>query len=296
MKTLHIRNSTDKHWSSHPLWASLGVAAALCATFTPHGLAAESSSTPAASVVAASVEPLKWEAKEIEHKAVADEVKAHLQFHFTNTSPNEVIIQSARSSCFCTVASLPQQPWKIAPGTNGSIDVTMDLAGKRGTIQKPVYVETSAGLVTLLAKVVIPPPPSAPGQPTDTSFFAGELSPDRLKNLQSAISDRQTVFKNPDCVQCHATPAIGKMEGKALYDGVCAVCHDSEHRAPMVPNLKALNHALDLKQWRQWIAHSRQGSLMPAFAKSEGGPLEEAQVDVLASYLSSQILTPAAKP
>ena len=34
------------------------------------------------------------------------------------------------------------------------------------------------------------------------------------------------------------------------------------------------------------IAHSKPGTLMPAFAKSDGGPLEDAQIANLATYLN----------
>ena len=40
-----------------------------------------------------------------------------------------------------------------------------------------------------------------------------------------AKADRQAIFK-ADCATCHAKPGEGKY-GKALYDAVCAICHEA---------------------------------------------------------------------
>ena len=48
------------------------------------------------------------------------------------------------------VAQLPATPYKLAPGSNVTISVSMDFAGKQGQITKAVTVESSAGSKTLL--------------------------------------------------------------------------------------------------------------------------------------------------
>jgi mono/diheme cytochrome c family protein len=112
----------------------------------------------------------------------------------------------------------------------------------------------------------------------------------RLKNLQMALADRQVVFKKTECAECHAKPAAHVSSGAELYAGVCAVCHDSAHRASTVPDLKIAGNGQNLDYWRNWIAQGRPGTMMPAFAKSEGGPLSESQLEALAEYLSMTVV------
>jgi len=105
--------------------------------------------------------------------------------------------------------------------------------------------------------------------------------------MQLALTDRQAVFKG-DCAKCHVEPAVGKT-GVGLYQAACAICHDSQNRASMVPDLRHLKHPTDREHWIKWTSFGRPGSLMPAFAQSEGGPLTDAQIDSLASYLDKTI-------
>ncbi|PYL01157.1 MAG: hypothetical protein DME19_02590 [Verrucomicrobia bacterium] len=226
--------------------------------------------------------PLAADAELKEYTARPGETNAQFTFTLTNTSPNEITINDVRTSCGCTVAKLPSYPWILAPGTNGQIHVTVDLRGKRGQLTKLVYVYGATGTKTLTVKANIPE--AAPG-----------VMADRSKNIQIATADRQAVFKN-ECANCHSVPAVGK-KGEMLYLAVCANCHDSEHRASMVPNLRALNHPTDREQWKNWVTHGKNGTLMPAFAKAEGGPLSEEQINSLVDYLAEHIPSrPAAVP
>jgi mono/diheme cytochrome c family protein len=113
--------------------------------------------------------------------------------------------------------------------------------------------------------------------------------------MQIAVADRQAVFKG-DCARCHADPGSGK-QGRGLYLSVCGVCHEAEHRASMVPNLRALPHPTDADHWSNWIRHGKAGTLMPAFSPTEGGPLSEEQITSLVKYLTENIPSrPAVAP
>src|SRR5262245_50764321 len=81
---------------------------------------------------------LVWDAEFKDYTTKPGERYAQFTFWFTNVASTEVVIRSARSSCFCTVAKLPEQPWSIAPGKGGPIEVTLDLLGKGGTVSKAV--------------------------------------------------------------------------------------------------------------------------------------------------------------
>lgn len=218
---------------------------------------------------------LVWDSMSKEYTSKPGERYAEFKFWFTNNSPEELYIVRAQSSCFCTVAQLPQTPWRIPPGTNGSIDVKMDLAGKNGVVSKGVNVDTTGGPYALSVKTTITPAAATPGM----------ADADRLKNMQTALADRQAIFKKAECVSCHADPAKGVMDGAKLYVGVCGVCHDSEHRASTVPDLRKLNHPTDATHWRQWITHGRAGTMMPAFTKAEGGPLDDRQIEAIVAHL-----------
>ena len=178
---------------------------------------------------------IKWDAETKEYSSKIGDTNANFSFWLTNVSSAEVLINSVRTSCGCTVAKLPSQPWHIAPGGSGPIDVTVNLVGKYGNITKGVTVESSVGVKQLTVKVNIAG--GAPGAPNP--MVASMNDADRLKNIQQALADRQVVFKNQECAKCHADPAKGKVEGRLVYTAVCSGCHDSHLRAAMVPTTVA---------------------------------------------------------
>jgi len=215
--------------------------------------------------------------------AAAEQSQAHFTFNFTNISNGNVAIVNVHPSCGCTTAQLPTLPWIVAAGANGQIPITVNLAGKSGTLTKTVNVSTDKGNKTLMVRITILPP-----------VIPTLSDADRAQGMAAAKVDRQAVFKN-DCATCHARPGNGKY-GKALYDAVCGVCHEAEHRATMVPDLHAIKTPTNNSFWQTWIAHGKPGSLMPAFSTAEGGPLNDTQIASLAAYLDSAIPSHAASP
>jgi len=111
----------------------------------------------------------------------------------------------------------------------------------------------------------------------------------REQNQQLALADRQAVFRG-DCASCHADVAKGK-QGKELYVAACGVCHEAEHRATMVADLHTAKQERNAEYWHNWITNGKQGSLMPAFATSAGGILDEAQIASLVDYLMKNMPT-----
>jgi cytochrome c553 len=216
---------------------------------------------------------LAWDELTKSTDAAANQAQAQFTFNLTNVSNGDVAVVSVHPSCGCTTAQLPPMPWVLASGTNGQIKLTVNLAGKTGTLFKTATVATDKGSKTLTLRINILPPVV----PTLSEA-------DRQRGMEMAKADRQAVFKN-DCATCHVTPGNGKY-GMALYNAVCAVCHDAEHRATMVPDLHALKVPTNDQFWRIWIAHGKPGSLMPAFSTTDGGPLSDLQIASLASYLN----------
>jgi cytochrome c553 len=227
--------------------------------------------------VAGKQELLVWDALQKEANPPPGAPTADFVFAVTNVSDSEVIINSVRTSCGCTVAKLPSQPWILAPHTNGEIKVSVNLAGKFGTIYKTITVISTNAPKTLTVKVNLPQAqsPLAPAMV-------------RSKNQQMAVSDRQAVFKNAECAKCHAAPAATKM-GAELYASACGICHEAALRATMVPNLHALKHPTFYAYWKHWIESGKPGTLMPAFASAQGGPLSLDQIESLAEFLTKTI-------
>ncbi len=223
---------------------------------------------------------LQFDAIAKEYTAKPGEQSAALRFTVKNISAATVTINQVSTSCGCTVAKLPSSPWPLAPGTSGEIEVTVDLRGKSGVLVKTVTIETPAWSKNLTVKITLP-------------GLAGAA--DREANQRLTQADRQAVFKGA-CVVCHAAPTIGQA-GAPLYLVACAICHEAEHRAAMVPDLRALNHPTNAEFWRQVIADGKPGTLMPGFASGQGGPLSPSQIDSLVEYLVAMVPpVPAKKP
>jgi hypothetical protein len=216
---------------------------------------------------------LVWDTDKITSTPKPGEATTSYTFAFKNASNSEIAIHSAEAACGCTVAKLPEQPWKIIPGAAGEIKVTMDLGGKAGRISKRITVHTSAGDQFLVASVDLPPPVSG----------VGHMGAERIAHIELARTDRQSIFK-ADCRSCHVDQGTGKL-GHELYLADCAICHDAPERAAMVPDLHVPKGPRGLSYWHRWIEHGHPGSLMPAFAQSKGGPLSQEQINSLVSYL-----------
>jgi len=213
-----------------------------------------------------------WDSETKATNVMAGASEARFTFNFTNVSSTNVTILSVRPSCGCTTAQLPPLPWVVVPGTNGQIGIKVNIAAKSGTLSKTITVGTDKDSETLSVKITI--------VPSLTNSMAGI---DRAKNVTAALADRQAVFQG-DCASCHVKQGEGKF-GKELYDADCGICHEGPNRATMVPNLHTIAQSTDAGFWRTWISYGRPHSLMPAFAKTEGGPLTDEQIATLVDYL-----------
>jgi hypothetical protein len=230
-----------------------------------------------------SAEPLVWNVITNEYTAKPGDISAHLSFIATNVSREEVIIDGVKTSCGCTSAKLPSDPWRLAPKESGRMEITVDLRGKTGTLLKSVNVFSTNAAKQLMIQVTIPP--------GGTNTLSPEMA-NRMWNQEIAAADRQAVFKG-DCVKCHLEPAFGK-SGAALYKVACGICHDSPQRATMVPDLKvwAAKTPVGTNYWKTMVTHGKPGTLMPGFAATEGGPLDNNQINSLAEFLRSKYPSP----
>lgn len=189
-------------------------------------------------------------------------------------TPRPITILEVRPSCGCTTAEMPPRPWTLQPGESGQMKFSLHLAGKMGTLFKTVGVMTDQGKRDLMLRVNITAPKKI--EMTEAQRAAG---------IAASTADRQAVFKG-DCASCHTKNIEGRY-GQELFKNACAICHEAEHRATMVPDLANLKVPTDVEFWRSWITFGKPGSLMPAFAQSQGGPLSDLQIASLAQYLNA---------
>jgi mono/diheme cytochrome c family protein len=220
---------------------------------------------------------LTWDAFEKSYVAKPGEEEAKFTFTATNKSDHPSRIVRTATSCHCTAAVQPRDPWIIEPGASDELTVLVDLRSRRGGLTKTIYVETSDGEEMLLVHVQVPPPPAI----------------QREMNMMLAQSDRQAVFRG-DCASCHVTPTVGK-KGAELFTAACLICHGAVHRATMVPDLMKPKTERTAAFWEQWIRHGGEGTLMPAFAREHGGPLDDEQIKSLVEYLITNLPKEPAK-
>jgi mono/diheme cytochrome c family protein len=220
---------------------------------------------------------LVWDAFEKSYAAKPGEEEAAFTFIATNKSDHPVRIVRTATSCHCTAAVQPRDPWIIEPGASDELRVLVDLRSRRGGLTKTIYVETSDGEDMLLVHVQVPPPPAV----------------QREMNMMMAQADRQAVLRG-DCATCHVAPTVGK-KGAELFATACLICHAAAHRATMVPDLMKPATARDAAFWQKWIREGGEGTMMPAFAKAHGGPLDDGQIESLVEYLVTNLPTEPVK-
>jgi mono/diheme cytochrome c family protein len=145
-----------------------------------------------------------------------------------------------------------------------------------------------------MAKLPDAPPPATvvnppvAGAPTNAAHaMTARTEAERARNMQSALGDRQAVLKG-ECAKCHVEPAVGK-KGKDLFVAACGICHNAERRAAMVVDLQAdptKYKSMPPEFWNMFITMGKPGTLMPAFAKENGGFLTQDQITSLVDYIT----------
>lgn len=91
-----------------------------------------------------------------------------------------------------------------------------------------------------------------------------------------------------DCVRSHSADV--PQRGWMLYDRMCAVCHGRDgtgyaaDQAPALANREFLAAASDAYV-RSAITHGRSGTTMSAWGTDRGGPLREADVNAILSFM-----------
>ncbi len=175
-----------------------------------------------------------------------------------NHTEETMQIVSVEASCGCTRA-VPDR-YVLAPGEFTMLNIEVDTTGKTGRVKKSVVVTDQAGRrSTAWLRMTVRP--SAHGR---------EMA-------------RHTIFDGA-CARCHAEPARGLRNGRAIYQAVCAMCHGVDARGDYAPDLR---HIRDADVLRATIREGADPRHMPGFARENGGPLTDAQISSLVKWLLS---------
>jgi len=90
---------------------------------------------------------------EVEHNfgQVQEGEKIGCIFTFINTGNADLVINSATTTCGCTVPKYDRKP--IAPGKNGSLEVVFNTEGRNGIQSKTITVKSNAIPPVIILKI-----------------------------------------------------------------------------------------------------------------------------------------------
>jgi len=220
---------------------------------------------------------LQWDKQYQEVIVSNTNYEARFTFVYTNQGNSSITVRNISTSCGCTTIVGPATPFTILPGQTGYVEVVTDIYGKEGELHKLLVLDTTEGFNVLSASVIIKKELSSVANTNYHSAPASDKKPDGY-----------AIFKG-ECVKCHVTPAVGKT-GSELYNLACGICHNTNRRATMVPDLKETSRKHDLEWWRAWIIYGKTNSLMPGFSKVSGGPLDEGQIESLLEFVKKEFM------
>jgi hypothetical protein len=91
--------------------------------------------------------------REYEHSfgKVKEGEKVACVFNFDNTGTGNLIVQSAITTCGCTVPKYDRKP--IAPGKAGKLEVVFDTSGRSGMQTKTITVKSNATVPVIILKI-----------------------------------------------------------------------------------------------------------------------------------------------
>ncbi|HLX68320.1 MAG TPA: DUF1573 domain-containing protein [Verrucomicrobiae bacterium] len=99
---------------------------------------------------------LDWDGTVQKHYKQPGEFTAKFTFALTNVSPEPVLIYDTSTTCECTVAKLPKQPWVVPSGGAGEIHASIDLRKKTLSVTNDIIVYTSKGNRRLTVEAIVP--------------------------------------------------------------------------------------------------------------------------------------------
>jgi mono/diheme cytochrome c family protein len=152
------------------------------------------------------------------------------------------------------------------------LHVTLDTSIKLGKVKKTIEVysndaQHAVKTLTITANVIS----TLKGHPKMT------------------VKDPLVLFKGR-CATCHVLRGVGKT-GQALFIADCAMCHGQNAQGAVAMSLlgRDYRNPKQVALVRKMIAEGAPNNPeMPPFSKAHGGPLNDAEIDSLVTFLTYQ--------
>jgi cytochrome c553 len=174
-----------------------------------------------------------------------------------NTGSEPLVIRKIDRSCGC-VASVTNGS-TIAPGAKGVISVKFDTKFLKGSVQKLIFVYTND-----------------PGHNPAIIKIRAEVTND----YHTVKYPANKIFFEP-CARCHVYKGVG-LKGRSLFYADCIMCHRQGVSGPSLSELAKL----PASQLKEKIISGVPNTRMAPFSTSNGGPLDAAEIDSVAGYIS----------
>jgi mono/diheme cytochrome c family protein len=199
---------------------------------------------------------------------VPTDSKVTARYLLSNLGGKPLHIQQVDTSCGCTATALSKT--MLRGGESTPLAVTLDTSIKLGHVVKTITIQSND-----------------PQHPATPITLTGEVIFKMQGHERIAVKDPLVLFKG-QCASCHVKQGLGKT-GKALFMADCAMCHGSRGQGGVGPGLMQHNwqQPAIAKAMRQVIAMgSAKSPEMPPYHQSKGGPLTDAEIDSLITYLT----------
>lgn len=206
---------------------------------------------------------------------VQTDTKVPAYFLVYNVGGKHLRIKDVETSCGCTVARMSKTV--VAPGDFARIDVELDTSIKQGKVRKQLTVVSND-----------------PQRPRLPLFLTGEVLGKKMEGhaqITLEPKDKLVLFKG-ECATCHVQAGKGKT-GQALFQADCAMCHGINGQGNHSAGPSLLNGNYEDEAYvanaRKVIAEGSPNSpQMPPFAKAQGGPLSDDEINSLVAFLKVQ--------
>ncbi len=189
---------------------------------------------------------------------VADKDMIEHVFEFTNAGDSDLVIEKVVATAGNTKAKASAGRFK--QGEKGSITVVVDMRGKKGIFLKTVDVYTNDPITPV------------------TTLSVKISAKDRIHMGQYKATD---IFQE-DCKSCHVERGRGK-KGWDLFKADCFMCHNAGKNTSLSTMSKKPVKEM-LKSIREGVANT----LMPGFDVSNGGPLDESDIQSLIELINPE--------
>ena len=188
--------------------------------------------------------------------SVSDKDTVQHVFEFSNAGDEDLVIEKVVATSGNTKAKASSG--RLKQGEKGSITVTIDMRGKKGIFSKKVDVYTNDPITPV------------------TTLTVKIAAKDRIHMAQYNAAD---IF-GQECRTCHVDRGQGK-KGWDLFKADCFMCHNAGKNTSLSTMSKKPTKEM-LRSIREGVANT----LMPGFDVSNGGPLDDSDVQSLIELIN----------